>query len=281
MVAKKWEERLPLSDLRGLQLFGAALYHAAKFHENRVRGTYERFERERLEELCPFYKNEIGDSESRSELIYLHLMALDTSDETLELGKALTAQDIRFSASELYRHQEIIYFLREPRSAFSPDCDRDTPISCNTDLAGERYLVALFLEAFADFCQPGLRQDYFPRTQQESVFMELVADLCEEPRGRGAPKGRRYEDSAHDAANHAWDLRYRDPKINRAEAVRRSLECFEIVPTEPVKPGDSMIVAISYDAAFKRVYEKLALLEVDEPPIKTREHSNYLSPFDD
>lgn len=136
MVAKKWEERLPLSDLRGLQLFGAALYHAAKFHESRVRGAFDRFERERLQDLCPFHKEQIQEFESCSELLQFHLMPLGVSKEISAAAKNLRIQDIRFTAPELHRHQRLIFFVRDAKSEFTAHFDRDTPISHNTDLEG-------------------------------------------------------------------------------------------------------------------------------------------------
>ena len=105
----------------------------------------------------------------------------------------------------------------------------------------------------------------WPTSIEHVAFQELAADFCLIRRGRGAPSGNRYVDGRQDAASCAWLIRHRT-QCNKAEAVRRAVEKFEVIPPDIGEATRDQIIAISRPAAEKRVLELLDEIECGEPP---------------
>jgi hypothetical protein len=270
--AKAWAARLPLDDLRGLQLLGAALYHAALWRADTARGSIalHRSLTDQAEPdgwgslLCPFEQERVRTQEAEARRLRIALEGLDTPPATISAGANARLSDFRFCAADLFRYQRLVLFLRAPRWAHTVKVDRETPICRNSDLQGSGTVEPLFWDCYRWHMARPDDADWhvrpFPLSAEEYVFAELVADLCELPKGPGAPKGARHDDSRHDAASYAWSLRQSEG-LSNDEAARRSLECFEIVHRAPV-PKSGGIVANSYKAAFDRVRECLS--EIDK-----------------
>ena len=284
MNGKKWADRLPLSDLEGLILFGSAL---ALRHDRR----------DPRQEPAPFsdhvkawadqpepssWADLVGPESPRwckieDDCSGLHdaLCSLAWRDVDLSKAENLRFSDFVFLPEDLWPRPYLTWLVVPKRSKRAPYVDQETPISRHPD--------ALLCDAMSLFekwwkwhlapsPRPGLTDVAFGYRPEHLHFMNYVAEACEGPVPPNRPAGSGYHDAARSAASYAWRLLYRAGEEGRtlsiSQAVRDSLSCFAISSRKPEVAGDleETIVAISPDQAEKRVRKILEAIIRFEPP---------------
>jgi hypothetical protein len=283
---KAWGDRLPLDDIRGLRLLGAAIFHATCLqHERAVLAASELLTVQCEMIDCADPRQAIARILSRVDRaefemrLWRSLLArLDITDDELAAGEAATLQDFIFDPADLWRHKQLALFVVEGQADSWPDFDRDTPICRNPDLWPRDDLRELFDQYFRwhlapPHAKPILNLD-FGHQIEHVHWRNYLAPFCEEPRGRGHPEGPRWHDGRRAAASYAWSLLHEASEVGQglsiSEAVRRSIACFKILnPSDPQpdrRAAEGFIRATSRDQAEKSVRKILEEIIDREPP---------------
>lgn len=283
---KAWGDRLPLDDIRGLRLLGAAIYHACRLEHERAVSA----ETDPIAVQCKMIdcadpgraEARIGARVDRAEFevrLWGGLLSrLGATDEEISAGEAATLQDFIFDPADLWRHKRLALFVVEGQADHWPDFGRDTPICRNPDLWPRDDLRELFDQYFRwhmlpPHARPILNLE-FGHQIEHVHWRNYLAPYCEQPPGRGHPEGPRWHDGRHAAATHAWSLLYDAAKAGRtlsqSAAIRQSVDCFTLLrPTDPDPPAreaEGYIRATSLDQAQKAVRKILERLIDREPP---------------
>ena len=289
---KAWGDRLPLDDIRGLRLLGAAIYHAQRLEYERAYAAAtdpKAIQYEMIDSADPGpararIASRVDRAEIEARRWQRYLSALGTSDEEIVAGETATLQDFIFDPADLWRHMRLALFVVEGRADHCRDFDRETPICRNANFgrASEAGPLGILTDLFHQYwtwhMAPAHARPIFNLEfghQIEHVhWRNYLAPYCEAPAGRGHPEGPRWHDGRHAAATHAWSLLYDAAKAGRtllqSAAIRQSVECFTLLrPTDPDPPpreAEGYIRATSLDQAHKAVRKILERLIDREPP---------------
>ena len=292
---KAWGDRLPLDDIRGLRLLGAAIYHACRIDHQRVASAATdpiTVQLEMLEMIdCADPVKALASIESRVDraraLVLFwrrQLAALGASDDEIAAGELATLQDFIFDPADLWQHKTLALFVVEGQDSCWPAFDRDTAICRNSDFGRTSdggvlcSLIDLVHQYWTWHHAPAHAKPLFNlkfgRQIEHVHWRNYLAPYCEAPAGRGHPKGPRWHDGRSAAASHAWSLLYRAAKdgkdISVAAAVRGSVACFKMLrpsdPEPPLREAKEYIRAISPDQAEKAVRKILDQIIARESP---------------
>jgi hypothetical protein len=276
MAGKKWADRLPLDDLRGCILFGAALWHLLKELQDQKAAFDDALASVGVKATQT--KRQEGLIDSSAE-IQAALERLGPTPSAWKAAKSLRFSDFIFFAEDLWARPYLTWFVVPRRSSGAPHVDQETPISRNRQ-APLSDLCSLFEKWAQWHANPRVRGDLldpaFGHLPEHFHFMNYVAEVCEPPL-MGRPHGSGYADAAGSAAAYAWSLLYTADKEGRslsvAEAVRKAVACFDIAPPtidrkQRMVTGEleGTILASSMDQAEKRVRKLLEEIIAREPP---------------
>ncbi|MFA9230953.1 MAG: hypothetical protein ACEQSU_09440 [Microgenomates group bacterium] len=280
MAEKKWADRLPLNELRGCILFGAAIWLRLRTQQSRRESLDS--EPSEFGLSPPLWQLEKSHGDLAEEIL-TRLDLLGASAADWEVAKEIRFCDYRFHPENLFNRPYLTFIVMPKASRYYSQADNFTPISRNLEGDVEE-MTGLFMfwstyHAAPSHAKPSLACELnhlgFPQTPEHFHFLNYVAAVCEEPQGKGRPSGSGYNDASHYAARLAFHLikkeKEKGRQLSNSEALRRSLALFKIVgPTpellnpEAAGERDELIVASSPEQAEKRVRKLLEELLSDE-----------------
>jgi len=287
MSAKKWADRLPLDDIRGIIAWGSALFHAytrlasgaGPYSDHVAARIADLFER--APDLKPSAFSVNAAAAARN--LASQLDVLGASESAIEAARNARFGDFQYFAEDLHPRPNLTWHVVPIVAQFSPPIDQECPIALNQGVDLEE-CRSLFERWYAWCTAPTeqLRNQawplsyHWPTRPEHYHFVNYVAPACEGPRPAQRPAGSGYSDAAHDAATHAWCL-LRDAHLNgetlsTPEAIRQSLRNFRVItPNEsewylPAWQRDKRLIRQSHEGrAEKRVRRLLDALIESEP----------------
>lgn len=247
---KAWRDRLPLDDIKGLRLLTAAIYHAE------------------------IYRSETDSAFSWRE----RLAMLDACESEIAAGETATLSDFIFDPADLWQHKRLAMFVVDGLTANWPDLEQELPI-CKNDALWRRNDLGQLIQQYFDWhLSPSDAKSTlnceFGHQIEHIHWQNYLAPYCEEPRGRGHPKGQRWYDGRNAAASHAWSLIYQADKegvtLTVSEAVRQSVAHFTYLTPNDPEPGrrdaEKYIRASDRNQVEKVVRKLLDVMMVRESP---------------
>ncbi|WP_372837489.1 hypothetical protein [Phaeovulum sp.] len=287
MSAKKWADRLPLDDIRGIIAWGSALYHAytrlaigaGPYSDHVAARIADLFER--APDLKPSASSVNAASAARN--LASQLDVLGASESAIEAARDARFGDFQYFAEDLHPRPNVTWHVIPIVAQFSPPIDQECPIALNQGVDLEE-CRSLFERWYAWHTAPTeqLRNQawplsyHWPNRPEHYHFVNYVAPACEAPRPAQRPKGSGYSDAAQDATTRAWcllrDAYLNGEKLSEAEAIRQSLLCFRVItPKEsewrlPAWQRDKgLIRQYSEGGAEKRIRKLLDEINEKEP----------------
>ena len=238
------DTRLPLSDWEGLRLFGSAILLAHQFlGVHGARRSLTTADVDRLE---------------------ADLSRIGADAVTMEKAKQLRLADFIFGTWDLWERQELVLFLIEPDVVNWYSREWLEPIWYNCALFNHmRYLTDLFFDYAQEGDDSEITNTDLPPGYE--VFSRLTRNLTKPERGKGAPKGRRWEDALNSAVSVAVLARYEDSQLDRMEAARLALTVYPWAnPTHETLDLRYVVVANSELAAIKLIADEVKKTEEQE-----------------
>lgn len=271
MAVVDWSERVPLN-LDGVRLLGASLYLREVWLEKCAKKMNDI--PVSLRPLIDFAETSKAIPESLQ--LLMKLEELETPKQVYTSAKNATISSFRFEWHHLFNNQWLVPYLKPRLPSLSRYVTQDEPIAILGNDNAVKSLKGIFREEcwrqYRSKRDIPINTEPHPSSEAEINFYLCNADVIEAPAGNGAPKGRRTEDYRSHAVDYAWSIR-RERQCSALEAVELALKKFTVVSTDKDVngdriTGDSFIVAASENAALRRVYEDLKVIEKDEPAIK-------------